>query len=207
MGAVLGMLASEAPAAGRLSLLEALPAAGLAARQRVARSRPVCGLLAAWAGAWADVVDGDEAALEALLRVRRRQGFRIGVPEWNIRILSVLLDAATLGGGSRHGLVKPRPGLWCCCLSWRHVHIAHLPRNPALGEVPAPPHLPCSLPRRAGRTTWPVVCAAGAAGAAGGAAGAAGLHAAEDGAVGGAGLRQPHLLRPGRAARPQVRLV
>lgn len=69
MGAVLGMLGSEAPAASRLSLLEAIPAAGAAARQRVARSREVCGLLAAWAVSWADVVDGDEECLEALLKV------------------------------------------------------------------------------------------------------------------------------------------
>jgi hypothetical protein len=69
MGAVLGMLGSEAPAASRLSLLEALPAAGAAARQRIARSREVCELLAAWAASWADVVDGDEEALEALLKV------------------------------------------------------------------------------------------------------------------------------------------
>ena len=72
MGAVLGMLGSEAPAASRLSLLEALPAAGAAARQRIARSREVCGLLAAWAASWADAVDGDEAALEALLKVGHR---------------------------------------------------------------------------------------------------------------------------------------
>lgn len=69
MSGVLGMLASEAPEAGRTSLLEALRAAGGPARQRVAKSREVMGMLAAWAATWASGADADYASLEALLKV------------------------------------------------------------------------------------------------------------------------------------------